>query len=458
MGKDLTEVRSLQRKLTPDKRYVGLDSRERTSLQGIAKRAQACKSTRFQNLYGMIDEGMLIESWRRLNKKAAKGVDGITAQAYEKDLYANIKTLAQKLKTKRYRTKHVRRCYIPKDESQVRALGIPALEDKLVQHSCARILTSIYEQDFLPMSFGYRPERSAQEAISHLGFNLQFSSLGYVVEADIKNYFDEIDHDLLLEMLRGRVDDRAFLGLIEQWLKAGILDTDGEVFHPKTGSPQGGIVSPILANVYLHHVMDVWFETVVKPHISGKAMMIRYADDFVCAFQYKTEAVKFFDVLPKRLSRFGLRLSKEKSRLMRFSRFEPSLCHRIEFLGFELYWDHDYNGRVCVMKRTARKKLFKAIASVVGWVKANRHVRGRAFVKGLNRRLVGHYNYFGFKGNESSVGRFYKAAVDAAFKWLNRRGGKKSSFTWVSFREGLSRAGIARPRTTVRQRKHVVFT
>lgn len=308
------------------------------------------------------------------------------------------------------------------------------------------------------MSFGYRPERSAQDAVSHLGFNLQYSRLGYVVEADIKSYFDEIDHDLLIGMLQTRVNDKAFIALIEQWLKAGILDTDGELIHPKSGSPQGGIVSPILANVYLHHVLDEWFDSVVKPHTSGKAMMIRYADDFVCAFQYKAEAEKFFEVLPKRLERFVLRLSKETSGLKRFSRFDPGLCRRIEFLGFELYWDRDYYGTLRVMKRTARKKLCEAIAKVVGWVKTNRHVRGRQFVKGLNRLLVGHYNYFGFKGNESSVGRFYKAAVDSAYKWLNRRGGKKSSFTWDSYLEGLRSAGIAQPRTSVRQRKHVVFT
>ena len=265
----------------PDKWYVGLGKQEITSLRGIAKRAQACKQHRFQNLYGLIDERLLRQCWEDLNKRAASGVDGVTADKYEEDLSGNIDRLAQRLKTKRYRTKLVRRCYIPKDNGKVRPLGIPALEDKLVQVCCARLLTSIYEQDFLPNSYGYRPGKSAKDAVSDLGFNLQYGSYGYAVEADIRGYFDRIDHDWLMQMLELRIDDAAFLGLIRQWLKAGILDVDGEVIHPVTGSPQGGIVSPILANVYLHYVLDLWFERTVKPRIDGKAMLIRYADDCV---------------------------------------------------------------------------------------------------------------------------------------------------------------------------------
>ena len=335
MGKDVTEVRSLQRKHTPD--TVGLESRVQTSLRGIAKRASACKDHRFQNLYQLLNEELLLECWGKLNKRAASGVDEVTAQAYEEDLYANIEDLVRRLKTKCYRAKLVKRCYIPKANGQLRALGIPALEDKLVQRACARILTAIYEEDFVDFSYGYHPERCARDALEDMGFNLQYGSFGYVVEADIKGFFDKIDHEWLLQILEYRIQDRAFTGLIRRWLKAGILDTDGEIIHPESGSPQGGSVSPILANVYLHYVLDLWFDRVVKPRCKGQVMMIRYADDYICAFQYKCDAKRFYRAMPKRLEKFKLSVAPEKTALQRFSRFSPSLVNRFQFLSMEFY-------------------------------------------------------------------------------------------------------------------------
>jgi group II intron reverse transcriptase/maturase len=240
----------------------------------IANRAKARKHHRFRDLYRELNADFLKSCWGDLNKKAASGVDGVTAEAYQEHLDANIQNLAERLKTKKYRTKLVRRCYIPKENGKERPLGIPALEDKLVQLACAKLLTAIYEEDFVENSYGYRPERSAKTAISELTFNLQFGKFGYIVEADIKGFFDHMDHDWLLKMLSQRIDDRAFLHLIRKWLKAGILDTDGQVIHPDTGTPQGGIVSPILANVTLHYALDLWFERVVKPHCGGHAMSV----------------------------------------------------------------------------------------------------------------------------------------------------------------------------------------
>jgi RNA-directed DNA polymerase len=451
----LTEVRSPQRKLTLD--TVGLGQHETTSLWGVAKRAQACKDHRFQDLYRCLDANLLLGCWDDLNKKAASGVDKVTAQAYGQDLIANILDLTERLKAKRYRTKLVRRCYLPKEGGEERPLGIPALEDKLVQLGCAKILTAIYEQDFLDASYGYRVGRSAKEAVGDLGFNLQFGKFGYVVESDIKGFFDHLDHDWLLEMLSLRIDDQAFLGLIRQWLKAGILEIDGRILHPITGSPQGGIVSPILANVYLHYALDLWFERVVKPRCKGQALMIRYADDYVCAFQYRNEAHRFYRVMPERLEKFGLQVAPEKTQILRLSRFHPGLRRRFAFLGFELYWNRDRRGDLRVMKRTARKKLQQAKQRMKQWIRSHRHLPGRQFVKELNRKLVGHYNYYGMRSNEKALGSFYKHAIRCAFKWLNRRGGKRRSFNWSEFKVALEKLNVATPRIAKKQREHAVF-
>jgi group II intron reverse transcriptase/maturase len=337
-------------------------------------------------------------------------------------------------------------------------LGIPALEDRLVQLASAKLLAAIFEADFLDNSYGYRMNRSAKEAIEDLRFNLQFGKYGYIVEADIKGFFDHMDWEWLLRMLKLRIDDAAFLNLIQKWLKAGILETDGKVIHPETGTPQGGIVSPVLANVYLHFALDLWFEKVVNAHCKGAAMMIRYADDFVCAFQYHEDAKRFFDVLPKRLGKFALSVAPEKTGLMRFSRFHPSRSRRIVFLGFETYWAFDEKGEVRVMQRTARKKLQSACRRIKEWIKKNRHMKGIKFIRALNRRLRGHYNYYSVVGNLRSLLRFYKWAVRCAFKWLNRRGGKRKSFTWKVFFKAIERLGIAKPQLPVSTKRHRVFS
>jgi len=436
---------------------VGLEQHETTSLWGIAKRAQACKDHRFQDLYRMLDASLLFACWDDLNKKAASGVDDVTAEEYDQNLIANILDLEKRLKTKSYRARLVRRCYLPKENGGERPLGVPALEDKLVQLACAKILNAIYEPDFLPVSYGYRPNRSAKEAVQDLGFNLQYGKFGYVVEADIQGYFDNIDHDWLLEMLQLRIDDKAFLGLLRQWLKAGILDIDGQILHPITGTPQGGVISPILANVYLHYALDLWFERVVKPRCEGQAILIRYADDYVCAFQYRREGEQFYQDMPQRLEKFGLQVAPDKTSIMRFSRFHPGLRRRFVFLGFELYWNRDRRGDLRVMKRTARKKLQQAKRKMKVWIRFNRHLPGRQFIKALNRKLVGHYNYFGLRSNEKGINSFYKHAIECAYKWLNRRGGKRNSFNWCQFKVALKKLNIALPRVVEKQRRHVEF-
>jgi len=264
-----------------------------------------------------------------------------------------------------------------------------------------------------------------------------------------------MDHTWLLDRLRVRIDDRAFLHLIRTWLKASILDTDGQVVHPETGTPQGGTVSPVLAHVYLHYALDIWFEKVVKPHCRGEALLCRYADDWVCAFRLQEDAERFFRVLPKRLGKFHLQVAPEKTHLRRFSRFHPSKKRRFTFLGFEFFWMPDRHGVPRVMRRTAPKKLHAACQRLTEWIKQHRPLPGREFFQRLNARLRGHYNYYGVRGNSRSLNRFFHWAMDWTFKWLNRRGGKQSSYTWEQFTHVLNRVKIARPRITEVPRRRV---
>ncbi len=448
-GKDVTEVRSLQRKLIPDN--AGLGNDEQTSLQGIATTAAANKQHRFRNLYGMLTLNALTLSWRSLNKNAASGVDKVTAEQYEVNLIDNLENLLDRLKGKRYKAKLVKRKYIPKENGKSRPLGIPALEDKIVQKAVATILEAIYEQEFVGTSFGYRPNKSPRMAVDELNFQLQYRGFGYVVEADIKGFFDNMSHDIMLELLSKRIDDKAFLNLIRKWLKAGILDTDGKVICPETGTPQGGIVSPILSNVYLHHALDKWFEEEVKPRCTGNVVLFRFADDWLCGFQYSDDAKKYYEVLPKRLKRFNLEVEPSKTQILRFSRFHPSIKRRFTFLGFEFYWTIDRQGLPRVEKRTARKKLQGATQRAKDWIKHNRHLPKVKFFSILKAKLTGHYNYYYTRGNSRSVWRFYDAVVEQCYKWLNRRSQRKS-LTWNQLKRLWKQMGMPKPRVSPARR------
>jgi RNA-directed DNA polymerase len=330
------------------------------------------------------------------------------------------------------------------------------MDDKLAQAACAKLLRAIYEQDFLDCSYSYRPKRGALDAVRDLTFDLQYGRYGYLIEADIKGFFDNMDHEWLRRMLSLRIDDRAFLHLIRKWLKAGILEMDGKIIYPETGTPQGGIVSPVLANVYLHYALDLWFEKRVKSGCRGEARMWRFADDWVCAFRLRDEAERFYGAIGKRLEKFKLEVALEKTRILRFSRFHVGRERRFTFLGFEFYWEKDRKGVARVKRRTAQKKLQGACRRIKEWIKENRHKPGCEFFGGLNARLRGHYNYYGVHGNYLSLKRFYDWAVASAFKWLNRRGGKRKSFTWKQFHAILARVKIVVPRITEVSRRRVV--
>lgn len=422
-----------------------------TSLQAIANKAKSHQNYRFRNLFGMLNEELLRDSWRFIRKDAAYGVDQVSAQEYEQNLDENVQQLVENLKQKRYRAKLVRRRYIPKGEGKLRPLGIPAIQDKLLQLAVKRILEAIYEQDFLRCSYGYRSKIGPLDAVDKLTIKLQFGKYNYVVEADIKGFFDNLDHDWMLTMLAERIDDKAMLWLIRKWLKAGILEEDGQVIHPTTGTPQGGIISPVLANIYLHYVLDLWFEKVVKSHCRGEACLIRYADDFVCAFEHQTDAERFHQALGKRLEKFGLELSMNKTRIIPFSKEITLGKTCFDFLGFEFRWGQDRGGKLHVKRRTSRKKLRASLKRFNQWCKENKHLRLKVLFYRLNARLRGYYNYYGVHGNYSSLKQFFQNAIWLLWRQLNQRSQRKS-YNWKGFMELIDQFQIERPQIVGRPR------
>ncbi|MCJ7530074.1 MAG: group II intron reverse transcriptase/maturase [Anaerolineales bacterium] len=431
----------------------GREASVQTSLQAIADKAASQPGYRFRNLYGMLNEKMLKDSWQHIRKDAAYGVDRVSAEDYEQNLGENIRQLVEGLKQKRYRAKLVLRRYIPKGNGKFRPLGIPATQDKLLQLAVKRHLEAIYEQDFLRCSYGYRPNIGALDAVDKLTVKLQFGKYNYVVEADIKGFFDHLDHDWLLKMLAERIDDKALLWLIKKWLKAGVLDTNGKVLHPATGTPQGGIISPILANVYLHYALDLWFQKVVVPHCGGEACLIRYADDFVCAFEKQVDAQRFYEVLGKRLGKFGLELPEEKTRVIPFSPISRPGKTSFDFLGFEFRWGKDRAGKPHVKRRTARKNLRSSLKRFNEWCKKNRHLRLPELFKQLNAKLRGYFNYYGVNGNFFSLTLLFYKVMKLLMKYLNQRS-QRGSYNWAGFIQLIDQFGIVKPRITRRPKRY----
>jgi len=420
-----------------------------TALNAIAFKAQTHPQHRFQNLYGQLNTDALYRAWSNLNKQSAAGIDGVTAGQFEQRLPENLHTLAQQLKDKRFRVNDVKRVYIPKANGKERPLGLPTVADKVVQQAVSELLQSIWEQDFQRNSYGYRPHKSAHQAVHSLQLNLQFKGYGYIVEADIKGFFDNMDHTWLMRMLEQRIEDKRLLNLINQWLKARIKEPDGCYHKPEAGTPQGGVISPVLANIYLHYALDLWFEKKVKPQLQGRAMLIRYADDFVVAFQYRHEARAFYRMLTPRLKKFKLEVAPEKTALKRFSRFHPSQHRYFEFLGFRFYWDTDFKGEPRLRRKTAPKKHKAALQSFYLWIKENRHRRLNHLMPQLKRKIVGFRNYFGLPDNSLSVGRIYGHILHSLYKWLNRRS-QRRSFTWSGMKEMLRYFGIQPMRVSKR--------
>jgi RNA-directed DNA polymerase len=416
-----------------------------TFLQGIANKARTEPKHRFGSLYELLNEDFLMECWSDIRKDAAYGVDRVSAQEYAEHLDENIHELVERLKQKQYHARLVRRQYIPKGDRRWRPLGIPVVEDKLLQLAVTRILQAIYEQDFLPCSYGYRPQMGALDAVDRLTVTLQFGPYQYVVDADIRAYFDTISHDWLMRMLAERIEDGAFLRLIRKWLQAGVLDTDGQVLHPATGTPQGGVVSPILANVFLHYVLDLWFEKRVKRQCRRAACLFRFADDFVCAFENRDEAEQFYREVGERLKKFGLELAEDKTRVIAFSRHQGLGQTSFDFLGFEFRWGKARSGKPLLKRRTARKKLRNSLQQFKVWCQAKCRGSLEDLFRELNAKLRGYYQYYGVHGNFPSLHWFFSETKRILFKWLNRRS-QRRSYNWAGFQELLHHFRMERPR------------
>ena len=397
-----------------------------TKLERIAKLAQCMRDKPLTTLAHYIDLPWLREAYRRTRKDGATGVDGQTAEQYAADLEGNLQRLLDRAKSGTYQAPPVRRVYIPKGNGEMRPLGIPTFEDKVLQRAVAMVLEAVYEQEFLDCSYGFRPGRSAHQALDALHGEAMRMSGGWVVELDIRKYFDTIDHERLREVLRHRVRDGVILRLVDKWLNAGVMES-GALSSRESGTPQGGVISPILANIFLHAVLDVWFAKGVRPRLRGRAFLVRYADDAVMLFQYEEDARGVMDVLPKRFGRYGLALHPDKTRLVPFrcpggrASRRPDEPGTFDFLGFTVHWGRGLYGKWVVRMRTAADRFRRALRSVFQWCKANRHAPLETQQKVLGQKLRGHYGYYSRKGNRRRVWDFLYRVVCAWWHWLRRR-------------------------------------
>ncbi len=424
-----------------------------TKQERIAELARQSPQMAFTSLAYLMDLDWLIEAYRRTRKNGAEGVDGVTAAEYEQDLLGNLQRLLDRVKSGTYRAPPVRRVHIPKGNSktETRPIGIPTLEDKILQRAVVMLLEPIYEHDFLDCSHGFRPGRSAHKALESLRQQTMDLQGGYILEVDIRKFFDNLDHGHLREFLQHRVRDGVLLRLIGKWLKAGVME-DGNITHPDAGTPQGGVVSPLLANVFLHYVLDLCFHQEVLPRLRGPAFLIRYADDFIIGFAHSEDARRVMEVLPKRFGKYGLTVHPDKTRLVPFQRpsnrmrtdkSQPeSRSGTFDFLGFTHYWGKSRKGHWIVKRKTASNRFARAVQNIAQWCRFNRHKPIQEQQEKLNEKIRGHCAYYGITGNVRALQRFHYQVERYWRKWLNRRN-RERTITWSVFQRILERLPLA---------------
>jgi len=422
-------------------------------LSKVADRAKQDPHARLNSLARLIDTDALRRAFDRIRKDAAVGVDGITKEQYEQHLEDNLKALHERMKAGRYRHQAIRRVHIPKAPGKTRPIGISCIEDKIVQGALTEVLEAIYEQDFMDCSYGFRPGRRAHDALRAVDAMAYREGVTWILEADIQAYFDSLDRSKLMEMLRSRVADESFMRLVGKCLHVGVLD--GEQYsEPEEGTAQGSVISPLLGNVFLHHVLDTWFEQVIRPRLGASARLVRYADDFVIGFQSRDDAETVLVMLRQRMASYGLTLHPDKTRLVPFGRPKPGGGDSdgpatFDFLGFTLYWRRTLRGGWAVGMKTRKARLQRALEAIGEFCRRHRHDPLKEQYATLKRKLQGHLNYFGVNGNGHAITTVVRAATQTWFKWLSRRSQRKR-LNWQRFNDYLKDFPLPVPTIRVR--------
>lgn len=421
----------------------------KTKLQRLAEQAKHNPERVFTNLAHLIDVDFLREAYRQTRKSSAAGIDGVTAKQYAEHLDENLRDLHERLRSGRYQAAPVVRVWIEKEDGGRRPIGKPVFEDKIVQRAVAMLLEAIYEQDFSDSSYGFRPGRSPHDALHALRTHCMEEGIGWIVDADVSGYFDSIDRTHLREVLRRRVNDGSIMRLIGKWLRAGVME-DGVLQHPETGVVQGGVISPVLANIFLHHVLDEWFEREVQPRLTGRSFLTRFADDWIIGCELEADAQRLMAVLPKRFARFGLSLHPEKTVLIRFRK--PTTRKgsgdgngTFDFLGLTHYWTRSRRGYWVILRRTNRKRLRRTKKVLWRWCRANRHLPLKDQYRMLCQKLRGHFQYYGIRGNYRLLSEVRQHAEEAWRYWLSRRS-HKSAISWEKFQKLKAVFGLPIPK------------
>ena len=421
-----------------------------TQIDRLTELAKEDAKRQFYSIAHMITFGALYAAFRGLRKKASAGVDGVTYEEYERDVAGNLQTLHERLRNGKYQAQPLRRVYILKENGKQRPISIPALEDKIVQKAMVEILNAIYEQDFLDCSYGFRPGRGQHQALDEMGRVICTRPTGWILEIDVTAYFDSIVREQLMEMIEKRVRDGSVLRLIRKWIQVGVIE-EGRLLLSETGTGQGQTISPLLANIYLHFVLDEWFENEVKPRLRGAAHEIRFADDAVLCFQYKEDAERVMEVLPKRFAKHGLTIHPEKTRLLEFGRYAEENAKRqgkkaatFDFLGFTYVCARSRKGKFTVHVRTMKKRFRRGLKAIAEWCQENRHLPVEKQQKTLNAKLRGHYQYYGRPTNYRSIGRFFREVLHTWRKWLSRRT-RGNGMTWEKYAAILRKHPLLQP-------------
>jgi RNA-directed DNA polymerase len=407
---------------------------------------------RVQTIMHYINSEALINEHKNQKSKKAPGIDGIRKEDYGKALKENVDILIKRMKAFSYKPKPVRRTYIPKGDGKTRPLGIPSYEDKLVQGVMRKVLDAIYEGKFMDFSFGFRRGKNCHKAIREVNQIIMTKKVNFVVDVDIKGFFNNVNQEWLLKFLAHDIEDKNFMRYIVRILKSGMME-ELKYYESDKGTPQGGLISPVLANVYLHYVLDIWFEKGIKKHFKGEAQIVRYADDFVCFFQYENEANLFLKLLKERLAKFSLEVSEEKTKLIPFGRFAKAnsptgRTEGFDFLGFAHYNGETRTGRYRVIHRTSKKKLKLKKKAVKDWMRNNMHGKLSETIKLLNRKIVGHYAYYGISGNYEGLCKFYKFIEIQLYKTLKRRS-QRQWITYIRYKKILDKFPIMKPKLYV---------